>query len=118
MSAATPSAYARFTADMSARWVRAKPIAMGIAIGLVAGPIVSGMLGFQMRSSTARTLAHEGVIAQQAIFCADRARAETPNVAALDWSARSDLARRFATMPGAERVDYEVQRACADRLVQ
>ena len=118
MSAAAPSAYARFTADMSARWVKAKPIALGLAIGLVAGPIISGMVGFQMRSSTARTLVHDGVVGQQAIYCADRAHAETPNTAALDWNARNDLARRFATTPGTTQVDYEVQRACADRLVR
>lgn len=119
MSAAAPSAYARFTADLSARWLRAKPIAMGVAIGLVAGPIISGMLGFQIRSSTARTLAHDGVVAQQAMFCATRAQAEAPSTGALDWNARNDLARRFAVMPGASgQPDYEVVRACADRLVR
>jgi hypothetical protein len=120
MSAAAPSAYARFTADLAARWERAKPVALGLAIGLVAGPIISGMVGFQMRSSTAQTLVHNGVVGQQAIFCADRARADTPNTVGLEWNARNDLARRFATMPGATatQVDYDVVRACADRLAR
>lgn len=118
MSAATPGAYARFTADVASRWTRAKPMLLGLGVGLVAGPILSGMLGFQMRTSTARTLAHEGVVAQQAIYCADRARAEAPGTAPTDWNARNDLARRFATTPGTTQVDYEVMRACADRLAR
>ena len=119
MSAAAPSAYARFTADLSTRWTRAKPIALGLAIGLIAGPIISGMLGFQMRSSTAQALAHDSAVAQQATFCAARARADTPTPAALDWNARDALARRFATMPGATgQPDYAVVRACAEQLVR
>ena len=119
MSAGTPSAFARFCADASARWTRAKPLLLALGVGLVAGPIISGMVGFQMRTSTAQTLAHAGVVEQQAIFCADRARAETPGSAQLDWSARNALARRFATYPaGGTTVDPDVARACADRLAR
>lgn len=118
MSAAAPSAYARFTADLAARWARAKPILLGLGIGLVAGPIISGMAGFQMRTSTAQTQLRDGIVAQQAIFCADRAHADTPDSSRLDWTARNDLARRFAMMPGSSQVDYEVVRACADRLAR
>jgi len=118
MSQSKPGAVARFTADVAARWNAAKPMLMGLAIGLVAGPIISGMVGFQMRSSTAQTLVRNGVVEQQAIFCADRAHAETPDTTRMDWSARNDLARRFATPSGAAQVDFEVARACADRLVR
>lgn len=118
MSAAAPSTYARITADLTARWTRAKPMLLGLGIGLVAGPILSGVVGFQMRTSTAQTMLHDGVVAQQAIYCADRARADTPVTSGMDWTARNDLARRFATQPGTTQVDYEVARACADRLVR
>lgn len=118
MSANTPSAFARFTADVGTRWAAAKPVVLALGIGLVAGPIISGMAGFQMRTSTAETLARNGVVAQQAMFCADRARADTAEPAGLDWSARNDLARRFATMPGGTAVDPDVARACADRLAR
>jgi hypothetical protein len=119
MAASTPSAFARFSTDLSARWTKAKPLLLALGVGLVAGPIISGMVGFQMRTSTAETLAHNGVVEQQAIYCADRARAETPDAARLDWSARNTLARRFATHPaGGTDIDPDVARACADRLAR
>jgi hypothetical protein len=118
MSADTPSAFARFTADASARWTSAKPLILALGIGLVAGPVISGMAGFQMRTSTAQTLARNGVVEQQAIFCADRARVDTPDTSRLDWTGRSDLARRFATMPGGTAIDPDVARACSDRLAR
>lgn len=119
MSAGTPSAFARFSSDVSARWTTAKPLLLALGVGLVAGPIISGMVGFQMRTSTAQTLAHSGVVEQRAIYCADRARVETPDTARLDWSTRNTLARRFATSPvGGNDVDPDVARACADRLAR
>lgn len=119
MPTATPSAFARFRADASARWARAKPLLLALCAGLVAGPIISGMAGFQMRTSTAHTLAHNGVVEQQAIYCADRARADTPDASRLDWTARNALARRFATYPaGGTSIDPDVATACADRLAR
>lgn len=119
MSAGTPSAFSRFSTDVSQRWTKAKPLLLGLAIGLVAGPIISGMVGFQMRTSAAQTLARSGVVEQQAIYCSDRARVETPDAARLDWSARNTLARRFATNPaGGTDIDPDVARACADRLAR
>lgn len=119
MSAGTPSAFARFSADASQRWAKARPLLLALGVGLVAGPVISGMVGFQMRTSTAQTLARNAVVDQQAIFCADRARADTPDPGRLDWSARNDLARRFAAMPvGGTAIDPDVARACAERLAR
>ena len=119
MSAGTPSALARFTEAASARWTTAKPLLLALGVGLVAGPVISGMVGFQMRTSTAQTLAHNGAVAQQAIFCDNQARLENANPSALDWSARNTLARRFSTLPpGGESVEPDVARACADRLAR
>lgn len=119
MSAGTPSAFARFSSNVSARWTRGKPLLLALAVGLIAGPIISSMAGFQIRTSTAQTLAHDGVVEQQAIYCADRARADTPNAKELDWSARNTLSRRFATNPaGGTNIDQDVARACADRLAR
>lgn len=118
MSANTPSAFARFAADAGARWTAAKPLLLALGVGLVAGPVISGMTGFQVRTSTAQAMARNGVIEQQATFCADRARADTAETASLGWSARNDLARRFATMPGGTTIDPDVARACADRLAR
>lgn len=119
MSAGTPSAFARFSEAAATRWATAKPLLLALGVGLVAGPIISGMVGFQMRTSTAQTLAQNGVVAQQAIYCDIQARLENADPKALDWSARNTLARRFATTPpGGDRVDPDVARACADRLAR
>jgi len=119
MPVATPSAFARFRADAAVRWTRAKPLLLALCVGLVAGPIISGMVGFQMRTSTAHAMAHNGVVEQQAIYCAGRARADTPDTARLDWTARNALARRFATYPaGGTSIDSDVATACADRLAR
>ena len=119
MSAGTPRAFSRFSMDVSRRWTKAKPVVLALGAGLVAGPIISGMVGFQMRTSTAQTLVRDGVVGQQAIFCADRARIDTPDPGRLDWTARDALARRFATMPaGGMEIDPDVARACAARLAR
>ena len=119
MSDGTKSAFSRFTSGAGARWESAKPKLLWLGVGLVAGPIISGMVGFQMRTSTAQTLARDGVVEQQAIYCAHRARLDTSEPTALDWSARNNLARRFTTMPpGGTNIDPDVARACADLLAR
>lgn len=118
MSTNTPTAFSRFAADAGARWAVAKPLLLALGVGLVAGPVISGVVGFQMRTSTAQTLIRNGVVEQQSLFCSGRAHADTPDTSRLDWSGRNDLARRFAAMPGSTVVDPDVARACADRLAR
>ena len=100
----------------AARWAAAKPIAIGLAIGLVAGPVISGFAGFQVRTSTAQTAMRASVVDQQATFCAERARAASTGTAVLDWQGRSDLARKWAAMPGSAIVDTDVVYACSGKL--
>ena len=47
----------------AARWAAAKPVALGLAVGLVAGPVISGLAGFQVRTSTAQAAARDGIVA-------------------------------------------------------
>jgi hypothetical protein len=103
-------------AAAAAKWASAKPVLTGLVIGLVAGPIISGAFGFQMRTSSAQAAAHAGVVEQQAAFCAERARAATPTTAGLSYQARSDLARQWAMMPGETAVDQDVVYACSSKL--
>lgn len=112
MTATTPGLRAR----IGTRWTEMKPMLTGLVIGLIAGPIISGFSGFQVRTSTAEAATRSSVIEQQAGFCAERARADTPGFGALDWNARGELARRFATMPGSTATDPEVAYACSARL--
>ena len=73
----------------AAKWAAAKPIAFGLAIGLAAGPVISGLAGFQVRTSTAQAAARAGAVEQQAAFCAERARAASTGTALLDWQGRT-----------------------------
>jgi hypothetical protein len=100
----------------AARWASAKPVALGLAIGLVAGPIVSGYAGFQVRTSVANAATRAGVIEQQAGFCAERARASSPATARSDWQGQMALARQWSVMPGSTAVDQDVVIACSRKL--
>jgi len=112
MSSQAPTLRDRATA----KWLSIKPIATGVVIGLIAGPIISGFMGFQIRTSTAQAASRAGIVEQQAMFCAERAKAATPNTATLGWQARSELARVHATMPGSTTPDSDVVYACSSRL--
>jgi hypothetical protein len=99
-----------------ARWAAIEPIAFGLAIGLIAGPMISSLAGFQVRTSTVQAAVRAGVVEQQAAFCAERARAASTGTAQLDWRERSDLAREWAAMPGSTTVDTDVVHACSGKL--
>lgn len=105
---------------LGARWETGKPVVFALIGGLIAGPIISGMIGFQTRTSTAEAAMHASVVEQQAMFCAERARASLPaDAARIDWSRGYELAKQWAPMPGAAAgapIDPDVQQACARRL--
>jgi hypothetical protein len=98
------------------RWKVAKPAAIALAIGLVAGPLISNCIGWQVTSGTARADIHAGIIETQAVFCEARARADVPTAATLDWTARYELAGKWAVMPGSALADSDVRSACARKL--
>jgi hypothetical protein len=100
----------------AAKWAAAKPVLTGLVIGLIAGPIISGISGFQVRTSTAAAAERASIVEQQATFCATRARAATPVTREMSYQARSDLARQWAAMPGSTVVDQDVVYACSSKL--
>ncbi len=113
-SSQTPSLGAR----AASKWAEVKPVVFGAVIGLIAGPILSGYLGFQVRSSSAQAAAHSAMVEMQADICSFRAHRDTPATTALGWQAQNDLARSHAAMPGSEVVDPEVVYACAGKLAR
>jgi hypothetical protein len=100
----------------AAKWAAIEPIAFGLAIGLIAGRIISGFAGFQVRTSTAQAAVRASVVEQQPTFCAERARAASTGTAQLDWRGGSDLAREWAAMPGSTIVDTDAVYACSGKL--
>jgi hypothetical protein len=93
-----------------------KPIILAFVIGLLMGPFISGMMGWQIRSSVVTKLVHTTAVQQQAKFCAVRARATVADVSKLDYSARFKLAEEWAKMPWQQEADSEVVSACSDNL--
>jgi hypothetical protein len=102
--------------NAASKWTAAKPAAIALAIGLVAGPLISNAIGWQVTSGTARAEIHAGIVEQQAMFCEARARAAMPTAATLDWTARYELAVKWAVMPGSAPADSDVTSACARKL--
>jgi hypothetical protein len=100
----------------TARWQTVKPKLMYLVIGLIAGPIITSIAGWQVLSGTARDQAHAGVIEQQATFCAANARIEIPDTSKLDYTARNELAKKWAIMPGTTTAASDVTNACARKL--
>jgi hypothetical protein len=105
-----------FSARMASKWDEVKPIAFGLIIGLIAGPIISGYAGFQVRTSAAQTAARGAIVELQADICSFAAHREVPTTSSLGWQAQNDLARKHAAMPGSDAVDPEVVYACAGKL--
>jgi len=97
-------------------WESAKPKVMYLVIGLIAGPIITSIAGWQVLSGTARDQLHAGMIEQQATFCAANARTEMPDTSKLDYTARNELAKKWAVMPGATVAESDVTNACARKL--
>jgi hypothetical protein len=96
-------------------WNTIKPRFVYLVIGLVVGPILSGMLGLQVLSSTATNQMRTGLVDLQATYCAANARAETADTSKLDYTARNDLAKKHAVMPGGTAPDFDVISACAKK---
>jgi hypothetical protein len=89
---------------------------MYFVIGLIAGPIITSIAGWQVLSGTARDQLRSGMVEQQATFCAANARIEVPDTSKLDYSARNDLAKKWAVMPGTTTAESDVTNACARKL--
>jgi hypothetical protein len=97
-------------------WESVKPKVMYLVIGLIAGPIITNIAGWQVLSGTAREQVQASVIEQQASFCAASARTEVPETSKLEYAARNDLAKKWAVMPGTTTAESDVISACARKL--
>lgn len=103
-------------ATAASTWESLKPKATYLIIGLLAGPILTNMFGWQMLSGTARDQVRAGVVEQQALFCAAAARGEVADTTKLDYTARTALAEKWAVMPGGAKAEPGVANACARKL--
>jgi predicted MFS family arabinose efflux permease len=97
------------------KWDNARPAALALMLGLVAGRYISNFLGWQVASGTlARQRA--AIVEQLASICNAQARTEVQDPSKLDRIARGDLAEKWAVMPGRTAADSDVTAACAGKL--
>ena len=101
---------------VASTWQAVKPKVTYLVIGLIAGPILTSIAGWQVLSGTAREQVQVGIVEQKALFCAAAARAEVIDTSKLDYSARTKLAEKWAIMPGADKAESAVTNACAKKL--
>ena len=87
-----------------------------LVIGLLAGPVITDMAGWQVTRSEIQDQVHAGIVEQQALYCEAKARIEMPAATMLSYGARDKLAMKWAVMPGATTTDIDVVRACARKL--
>jgi len=100
----------------SARWRRVKPFLFPLILGMIIGPFFSSYMGWQVRASSANADLRAGILATQASYCAASARLENKEASKLDWTQRTDLAKKWAPLPGSDVAESDVTRACADKL--
>jgi hypothetical protein len=100
----------------ASRWESAKPRLTYLVIGLIAGPIIASIAGWQVTSSSAHSQVRAGIVEQQALFCEAKARADVAQPSKLEWTARTDLAKKWAVMPGGTTTQSDVVSACASKL--
>jgi hypothetical protein len=100
----------------ASRWESAKSKLMYLVIGLIAGPLITSLAGWQILSGTPRDQLRTGLVEQQASFCAVNARTEIPDTSKLDYTARNELAKKWAIMPGTATAASDVTSACARKL--
>lgn len=101
---------------MASQWDSIKLPMMLFAAGLIAGPLLTNYMGWQVTRSAAERQSSVSAIEQQAMICAHNARSDTPDTAGLSWSARRDLSEKFAVMPGRDAANAGVASACAQLL--
>jgi hypothetical protein len=100
----------------ASKWQTAQPLVLTLVLGLIAGPYISNVLGWQVTSGAASARARADVVERLSSVCAAQARMEIPDPSKLDQSARASLAEKWAVMPGDISAAFDVTTACAGKL--
>ena len=98
------------------RFQARKPVIIAFVAGLVVGPLLSGMLGWQVRAKTVTEMVHSAAVQQQVKFCEMRARAAVTDPSKLEYTQRYNLAKEWAKLPWQSEADSEVVSGCSNNL--
>jgi hypothetical protein len=101
---------------VKSKWSKIKPLVYALALGLIAGPVISNSVGWQLTRSTSEMNVRNALIEMQATFCLERFLASGQSAKGLEYSARKDYAAKWAVMPGQDKSEYDVRYACAEKI--
>lgn len=110
--------------DIQGRWARIKPYLVGVVIGAVAIPVIGIWRGDLVTAGTHTSGLRNATVEAHATICEALARQHFEAEGGVSLTGtqnrqtREDLAREFALLPGQERADDAVRRACATRLAR
>ena len=95
--------------------------AIALVIGLVAGPIITNIIGWQVTSGALEEQVRAAVVEQQVLFCEERARTDpgytdAATFKALEFNARREFVTPHALMPGQDSADRAVVNACMNKI--
>ena len=95
-------------------------LVIGVVIGLVAGPIITSFIGWQVGFSTMEEQVSAAVIEQQALFCAERVMADPAYATfdGLEFGAKRDLVTPHAQMPDQDAAAGRVVNLCLRKLTE
>lgn len=102
---------------MKDKWAKVKPLVLAACFGLIVGPFISNSIGWQVTSGTLERQLHVAMVELQADFCLERVKTAGMNTTGIDYTGRRELAEKWAIMPGQDSAEYDVVRACSDKIV-
>lgn len=98
------------------RWARWRGPVIWLVIGLVAGPLISNAIGWQVTSRTAHKEVSQAIVRQQAAMCEMRVRAHVKNLTHKNFDQQSALAQKYAHFPWSHHVRQAVIDRCTNAL--
>lgn len=98
-------------------WV---PFLKGLAVGVIAGPIIFLWAGWGVTTSAMEGQKQAALVNSEATICAARALLENKDAAKLDYQARSKLAEKWSIMPGQKpgTADSDVTYSCSEKIAE
>jgi hypothetical protein len=105
-----------FADRLATKWNSMRPVVTALIFGLIAGPAISTIAGWQILTSTAQAQLHDGLLEQQVKICAANASATVKEPGKLNDDQRMALANKWAIMPGATSAEPDVAKFCSYRL--
>ncbi|HKJ00102.1 MAG TPA: hypothetical protein VKB51_16615 [bacterium] len=99
-------------------WDRWKAPLGWLVVGLVAGPLLSGLLGWQVTTATLHRQVRDAIVTQQAAMCEMRARHHVKDLATLNFDQDGVVAQKYARFPWDPTEHLRVVDRCSNALAR